>query len=107
MSAREDLSTRLFEFCNEVGLNEVYGCLESLDGKIRTVTFCKAKVLDGQINIYGLNFIQVKYKTAIRAMPQNDSRIFNKESHVTDFLKAAFVDYDYELANSIPHRNSL
>ena len=106
MSARKDLSTRLFEFCNEHGLNEVYGCLENLDGKIRTLTFCKARILDGQINIYGLNFIQVKYKTAIRDLPHEDSRIFNNESHVKDFLKAAFVDFDSELAESIPHRNS-
>ncbi len=106
MSERKDLATRLFEFCNENGLNEVYGCIENLEGKLRTITFCKAKILDGQINIYGLNFIQVKYKTAIRDLPQNDSRIFNCETHVKDFLKAAFVDLDYELAESIPHRNS-
>ncbi len=106
MSARKDLATRLFEFCNEVGLNEVYGCLENLEGKLRTVTFCKARILDGTISIYGLNFIQVKYKTAIRDLPRNDSRIFNCENHVKDFLKAAFVDYDSELAESIPHRNS-
>lgn len=106
MSARKDLATRLFEFCNEVGLNEVYGCIQHLEGKLRTITFCKAKILDGTISIYGLNFIQVKYKTAIRDLPHNDSRIFNKEDHVKEFLKAAFVDFDSELAESIPHRNS-
>jgi len=106
MSARKDLSTRLFEFCNEVGLNEVYGCIENFDGKLRTLTFCKAKILDGTISVYGLNFIQVTYKTAIRDLPHEDSRIFNNEGHVKEFLKAAFVDFDYELAESIPHRNS-
>jgi len=106
MSERQELSIRLSEFCSQVGLDEVYGCIENLDGKVRTLTFCKAKILDGQINIYGVNFIQVKYKTAIRDLPQNDSRIFNSEVNVKDFLKAAFVDFDYELAESIPHRNS-
>jgi len=106
MNLRRELTARLETFLNDSGLNEVYGVIPNYEGKIKTLTFCKARTLDGQINIYGLNFIQVTYKTAIRALPQEDSRIFESERNAIDFLKAAFVDFDYELAESIPHRNS-
>lgn len=106
MSLRRDMTERMETFLNDVGLNEVYGVMANYEGKIKTLSFCKARSLDGQISIYGLNFIQVKYKTAIRALPQEDSRIFESEKNTMDFLKAAFVDYDYELAESIPYRSS-
>ena len=57
MSKREDIQNDVAEFLESVGLDEVYGVLTGLDTldngrKVRTVTFCRARSLDGQVIIY-------------------------------------------------------
>ena len=64
MSIREEIQNDLANYCNELGLNEVYGVLTGKDQSstgrtFRSVTFCKARVLDGVIEIYGPKFIMV------------------------------------------------
>lgn len=103
-SKRAQLHARMGEYLNDIGLNEVYGVISSLQGRVRTLTFCKAKMLDATINIYGERFIQIKWNTTIGALPQRSSVIFDTEDRVKDFLQAAFVDFDFEKADAIPNR---
>ena len=64
MSARSEIQDRLAELCIELELNEVYGVLRgsqpgSHGRPVRTVNFCRARTLDGFIQIYGPKFILV------------------------------------------------
>lgn len=65
MSEREQIQDRLEQFLINNGLNDVYGVLTDLvtlkDGrKIRQVTFCKARTLDGTVSIYSPSFFTVR-----------------------------------------------
>ena len=102
MSEREELMGRIVEFCGANGLNEVYGIIEANVGKYRSLTICKARILDGEIKIYSPKFIQVKWQTAIRALPERDSKVFTSAEHTIAFLKAAFIDHDYKAAEEVP-----
>jgi len=102
MNERRELTARLEKFLNDVGLNEVYGVLANYEGKVKTLTFCKAKILDASVNIYGTTFIQVKWITGIRALAHEDAKVFTTEANAMTFIKAAFVDYDFATADSVP-----
>lgn len=61
---REDIQNELADYCRELRLDEVYGVLtdKRINEKgrsVRTVTFCKARTLDGLIEIYGPTFIRI------------------------------------------------
>jgi len=64
MSVREDIQNELANYLRELGLDEVYGVLTgkhaTKDGRsIRSVTFCRARTLDGVVEIYGPKFMTV------------------------------------------------
>jgi len=64
MSKRADIQTRLAEVCVSLGLDDAYGVLTGEHGagrgSYRTVTFCKARSLDGEIRVYGPSFILIR-----------------------------------------------
>jgi hypothetical protein len=99
---RTKIMERIVDFCVKHDMNEVYGIIETSAGKYRSMTICKSSILDGEIKIYSPKFIQVKWQTAIRALPENGSRVFESESDTLAFLKAAFVDYDGNAADAVP-----
>jgi hypothetical protein len=104
MSARSDLQDRLEGFLNDNGLNEVYGVLgggeatKLANGKmVRTLSFCKARTLDGEVMIWGPRYIVVTSN-------RTGTDIFDSVEAVEAFLMARFVDWDEAAANAIPRR---
>ena len=101
MSERENIQNDLASFLDEVGLNEVYGVLTGLDSlpngrKVRTVTFCRARTLDGCITIYGPKFIKVD--------TNRETGIFESVEDAKAWIKAKFVDFDHDAADKIPQK---
>ena len=99
MSERENIQNDIASFLESVGLNEVYGVLTGLDTlsngrKVRTVTFCKARTLDGCITIYGPKFIKVD--------TNRGSEIFESAENAKAWIKAKFVDFDHDAADEVP-----
>jgi len=101
MSERENIQNDFVSFLDANGLNEVYGVLTGLDTlsngrKVRTVTFCRARTLDGCITIYGPNFIKVD--------TNRDSGVFGSADDVKTWIKAKFVDFDHDAADEVPQK---
>lgn len=102
MSTRREVAENIGKFLNETELNQVYGIIDVNQGKFRSLCFAKARMLDGEVRVYSPKFIQVKWQTAIRALPERASRVFTSEEDTKTFLRAAFVDYDFDAAYSVP-----
>ena len=101
MSERENIQNDLVSFLDTVGLNEVYGVLTGLDTlsngrKVRTVTFCRARTLDGCITIYGPKFIKVD--------TNRDSAIFESVENAKAWIQAKYVDFDHDAADEVPQK---
>ena len=101
MSEREDIQNDFVTFFETVGLNEVYGVLAGLDTlpngrKVRTVTFCRARTLDGAITIYGPNFIKVD--------TNRDNEIFGSAEDTKAWIQAKYVDFDHDAADEVPRK---
>jgi hypothetical protein len=102
MSEREQIQNDIASFLDSVGLNEVYGVLTGLDEapngrcKIRTITFCRARTLDGCVSIYGPKFIKVD--------TNRDSGVFTSADDAKAWIKAKFVDFDHDAADRIPQK---
>jgi len=106
MSARSLIAQRLAELVHDKDMVQIYGGeVRQISGKGKPyeVAFSRARVLDGGISVYSEKFIQVRYQTAYRAMPHQDSRVFLSEKDATEFL-TALADLDFEKALSIPTR---
>lgn len=101
MSKREEIQNDVAQFIEDVGLDEVYGVLKGLDElangrKARTVTFCRARTLDGQVIIYSANFVQVK--------TNRDSEVFTSADDAKAWIKAKYVDFDHDAADAVPRK---
>jgi len=105
---RTQIVDRFQTFLNTYELNEAYGVIRTggESGKFEELTFCKARVLDGTVKVYGPKFILVKYNTAYRTLPQNDHAVFTSEADAFKFLKAAFVDLDFDTAMNVPRKGA-
>ena len=92
MSKREDILQEFVDLLNNKGLNEVYGIVEGIspDKKYRSATFCRARTLDGQVNVYGPKFIQVTWQTANRSLPHRGSEVFKSVEEAKNFIKNTF-----------------
>lgn len=92
MSAREQVASEIESYLVELGLNEVYGVVSGLseDKKYRYATFCKARILDGVVHVYGPKFIQVRWETAIRRLPHRGSEVFRSLEAAKEFLRENF-----------------
>ena len=104
MSARMQASEQIAEKLAELGLNEVYGCNVSLQGRRYEISFCKARVTDGVVCYFGPKFIQVKWQTASRSMQRNGSAVFESVDNALDFIRLAFAEYDADAAFEIPQK---
>jgi len=101
MSKREDIQNDMAQFLEDVGLNEVYGVLTGLDTldngrKVRTVTFCRARSLDGQVVIYSESFVQV--------VTNREREVFTSPEDAKAWIKAKYVDFDQVAADAIPRK---
>lgn len=101
MSKREEIQNDIAAFLESVELNEVYGVLTGIEEiqhsrKIRTVTFCRARTLDGVVRIYSPEFIKVD--------TNRDSAIFDSAENAKAWIKAKYVDFDHDAADEVPQK---
>ena len=64
MSEREKLQDHLEQYLKGLGLDQVYGVLTGMETtpkgqKVRTLTFCRARTLDGTVKIFSPTFFTV------------------------------------------------
>ncbi len=104
MSARSEAAEQIAVKLGDLGLNEVYGCNVGFHGRCYQISFCKARVTDGTISYYGPKFVQVKWQTASRSMPQHGNAVFDKIENALDFVRLAFAEYDTDAAFEIPQK---
>lgn len=101
MSERADIAERIFKFCRENGLAEVYADWFKTEKKrdekkplpIYAVLFAKRRNLDGSIEIYGKNFMKMEFQTRFMNVSNMDTIIFRSEEKLIEFLKRAFVEF--------------
>ena len=92
MSKRQETLQEIVDVLREKGLDEVYGINTGIADtkKYRYATFCRARTLDGQVNVFGSKFIQVTWKTANRSLPAEGSEIFRSLDEAKTFIKETF-----------------
>jgi hypothetical protein len=66
MSPREEVQQEIRDTLFFLGLNEVYGILESKENdnkgrSYRSLTFCRASTVDGIVRVYSPRFIMIKW----------------------------------------------
>jgi hypothetical protein len=101
-SQRNLIADRIAHFIVVNGLNRPFGGDVSLyrGGKVPcyTVAFSLPRILDGTVSVYSATFVQVRFQTAIRLLPNAGSFVFKSEPDAINFLRLAFVENKYEEA---------
>lgn len=90
MSIREDLANDFASFLGKLKLNDSYGINVTKNKTFYSVTFCRARSVDGEVRIYGPKFIQIRFITAIKTLPHKVSEVFRDPQLAKDFLKECF-----------------
>ena len=107
MSERKDAIHRIAEFVNEHNLTNPFGgyvCSRSHTDsptsgiKYYSVAFSMPRTLDGVVKLYGLRFILIDTQGPAGYSP----KVFESVDHAIDFLKAAFVEFDRDAAETVP-----
>jgi hypothetical protein len=94
MSARSDLADSIAEQLIDLDLNDAYGVnvgQSHVKGKPYVISFCKARVLDAQVTLYGPKFVLVKWQTAFRDMQRDGQEKFDSVADAMSFIKTSFV----------------
>lgn len=95
MSPRQEVAQNLADTCVFGGLNDSYGVsVTKSEEKGKTfwsVTFAKARILDGVIKVYSPKFILVKWRAAICDLPAHGQEVFRSEADAKSFLIRQFV----------------
>lgn len=91
-SPRQDVAQELVETIMFGGLDEVYGCNMSkeIDAKGKSyysLTFCKARSLDGVVKVYSPKFVLVKWQTQYRDMSPKGQEVFKNVWDAKSFLQ--------------------
>lgn len=104
-SPRGELTGQIAAFLRECGLDQVYGCVEGRDPKnrYRSVTFCRARTVDGEVRVYSPGFVQVKWQADGR---RGDAVLHSKQDAL-DFLYFQFVARDGDAAQGVVDRSGL
>ena len=93
MSPREQAQIELRELLIGLRLDEVFGVIEGQGPRYRSLTFCKARILDGVVHIYSPKFIVVKYETAIRTLPHRGQEKFDSVEQAKVWFVENFERY--------------
>lgn len=96
MSVRRQVAENLADTCICGGMDDSYGVSvtkqKNKGGKeYWGITFAKAAVLDGIIEVYSPSFIVVAWQTAIRDMAARGREVFKSEMDAKLFLTKSFV----------------
>lgn len=107
ISTREGVARMLADKVCENNLGAPYGGYSGKapdqNGRVRHVSlFSAAARLDGSIEVYGIGFIRVAWKTTYCTMPEEGSRIFTLWEDAWEFLRLAFVELDGDSAMEVP-----
>jgi hypothetical protein len=96
-SRRAEVAASIAEAVHEMGLDEVYagGTINPADPEHNyyTVLFCKARILDGSVRVYGRSSITVRWQTAIRDLPRNGQIFCRSAEEAIKVLRDQFF-YD-------------
>jgi hypothetical protein len=93
-SARSDLADSIASQLKAAGLDDAYGVLigqSHVKGNPYVISFCKSRVLDGQVTLYGPKFLLVKWQTAYRDMPRDGQEKFDGVADAMAFINSSFV----------------
>jgi hypothetical protein len=107
LSYRAQLAEEIATFIREQDLCRVWGGdVHRIQNRrvYYEVGFSIPRILDGTVRLYGPGFIRIAFQTALADLPHEDTRIYNCVEDALAFLKAAFVDHDFEAAESVPAR---
>ena len=96
VSPRQQVALNLADTCVMGGLNDSYGVnvSKSQDAKGKeywSVTFAKARTLDGNIRVYSPTFILIEWQTADRSLPAKGREVFRSEDEAKSFLQRTFI----------------
>jgi hypothetical protein len=91
-----DIADRLARWITQHRLDNPYGGNASKSGRSWDIGFSKPGVVDGTVKVFGPQFVQVKYRTPLRDLPNQDSRVFLHERDAALFLQWAFVDRKFD-----------
>lgn len=85
MKTRKEIQEALGALCVEWGLDEVYGVMLNEHGKYRSVSFCRARTLDGEIRVYSPKFIY------IHSSRQSVPHICKSFDEAVEYMKETYV----------------
>ncbi|MAE81508.1 MAG: hypothetical protein CMB80_02140 [Flammeovirgaceae bacterium] len=94
MSARTEIADKLKTFLMENSLGEVYGIIEGYgpNKRYRSLTFCRARSIDGEIRIYGAKFIVISWMTTYNKLPRMGNQKVDSVEKAIQFMTKAFVN---------------
>jgi hypothetical protein len=92
------IAERLGAWITQNRLDNPFGGAASKSGRSWNIGFSKPGTVSGTVKVFGPRFIQVKYKTPLRDLPKQDSRVFLHERDAALFLQWAFVDRKFDEA---------
>ncbi len=96
MSPRQQVAQNLADTCVFGGLNDSYGVSlaksEEKGKSFWSVTFCRARFLDGVIKVYSPNFILIKWQGRVANLPARGQEVFRSEASAKDFIISNFVN---------------
>lgn len=93
-----DIAERLARWITQQKLDNPFGGAASKSGRSWDIGFSKPGTVAGTIKVFSPRFIQVKYKSPLRDLPNQDSRVFLTERDAALFIKWAFVDRKFDEA---------
>ena len=90
MESRQVLEDDIVEFLQQEKLDGSYGIITKHYGKYRAITFCRPRITDGEIRVYGPKFFLLKWQTGIRSLPFNGQEKFTNVDSLKKFIKDYF-----------------
>lgn len=95
MSERSNIANRIAaEIQKEPRFNAPFGVLthRAEGGRYYGVTFGRARILDAEVRVYGPKFIIIRWRTAIRWLPQTGAERLYDETQATQALRGFVED---------------
>lgn len=101
-SDRQLLAEEIYQFVLDNDLDQVFGSgpRQSGDKKYYAMTLSLPRTLDGEIKVYSPKFIQVRAAGPLAQAGSN--RVFESKQNVLDYLRLAFVEFNFDAAASVP-----
>ncbi len=108
ITARHAVANEVAEVVRELELARVYGgeAKRHESGKCYTVGISIPRTLDGQVSVYGKDYLLVAwtFAGAQAPLPYNGTRLLGSVADVREFLRLAFTAHDGAAAMAIPER---